>query len=828
MPGGVRVLPTVPTKKKCSVFPVGQLGMAAMRATQKKCLAVVCICAAIVFIAQPACAEPFADQPLDSLSQAVVDSLAEPQRTTAPQLLDAVIRATEVDALATALDYFKLLFNLLDKAGDDRLRLLADLGDTTNSATLNQLNRELGALDPRVSPLLDAMREAAQVRRRDPKRLAQAGAALGGGDRSLRLNAANQLSRAGVDAIPVLVDLLQTDDGVKEPARSIAVGLLQNLGNSARQPLLAWLGSDDLAHWSGVIAALDACEAQDIAIFLVAPSLVAGTPPLAQQQATALLKRRAADQSPAAAIDNLRQRLDQLLLPTGRLSADQLLQSGSGFAAADGADRTLIEPTVDRFLWDGKTKSIQRRALPLAAARALEALHLARDLSALQADDSATVRLVLLAQLEATLTLTPNPLTALEQLKPAQLRDVLTGPVGFDVETVADVLDMAVARGMVQAAAAAARALGQTAATGTDQTAPLPPVVRKALVRALDQPDSGLQFEAARALVLAAGDASYPGTSRVVLTLLSAATATGIDRAVVAHSDPAIAQLLATGVSRFGYQTVRVSTGRDAIFAARQSSDTVLVLLSARITTPTAYETVQLLRRQPAGDIPPVMLVVDPLDDDQNGAFLTRQIMKFSERPAVEIVDRLDSFFQPTRHPQTSAVLAKARFPDALLRVAGPQAVVPAMRQTCLMARLERARKSLWLLNKLSRRGWDLSAATPIATLALTQEELFAPAIALLSTLGSGAAQQAIVAELDRSDLSLDRKTIALTAFRTSVQHFGVLLESGPLLATYTRYNRATNRESREVIGAILDVLETPRTQLTPSTADAPHSRPIR
>ena len=85
------------------------------------------------------------------------------------------------------------------------------------------------------------------------------------------------------------------------------------------------------------------------------------------------------------------------------------------------------------------------------------------------------------------------------------------------------------------------------------------------------------------------------------------------------------------------------------------------------------------------------------------------------------------------------------------------------------MARLERARKSLWLLNKLSRRGWDLSAATPIATLALTQEELFAPAIALLSTLGSNAAQQAIVAELDRSDLSLDRKTIALTAFRTSV-----------------------------------------------------------
>ena len=57
-------------------------------------------------------------QALDSLQQAVVDSLAHPLRTTAPELFDAAIRAANVEAVRVALDYFMRMIDEVEKAGD--------------------------------------------------------------------------------------------------------------------------------------------------------------------------------------------------------------------------------------------------------------------------------------------------------------------------------------------------------------------------------------------------------------------------------------------------------------------------------------------------------------------------------------------------------------------------------------------------------------------------------------------------------------------------------------------------------------------------------------
>ena len=48
------------------------------------------------------------------------------------------------------------------------------------------------------------------------------------------------------------------------------------------------------------------------------------------------------------------------------------------------------------------------------------------------------------------------------------------------------------------------------------------------------------------------------------------------------------------------------------------------------------------------------------------------------------------------------------------------------------------------------------------------------------------------------------------------------------MLATYARYNHASDAESREVAGEILDALETPRTKFKPPSGDAAQPRPIR
>ena len=544
---------------------------------------------------------------------------------------------------------------------------------------------------------------------RDPQELARAVDGLSSDSFAARAAATTQLGRAGVGALPALVELLQTDDAEGGRARGIARELVRELGADGRQALLAWLGSGDLPHWPGVIAALHAGGTDGISDYLLAAATVPGTPPAIRDRAIAALGQVP---SPALAATLIGQRLDATLTPAALPEADCLLPPAG--IAADASTRS--EPTVDRFVWNPQTGLPERRPVSPRAARAQEAVHLARDLAAIGPTEPQAVRLVILARLESIFAFADDPASALHDLDPDQLLAACTGPDGVDIEALADVLDMAVGRGMFEPAAAAARALEYVAlpigADATTARAPLPPFARRALARALDVPDASLQFNAARTLALAGGDPPYPGSSRVIEVLRHAATSTGGDRVVIAHPDMAIVNSLATGVSRFGYQTVRVATGRAAIVAAREQRDTVLVMLSARLNRPSAFETAQFIQQQPYGDIPPILIVVDPLDDDPRGCFLTNLIMKFSGVECVAIVDRLDSFFQPTVDARSGDVTAPARFPDALAQLAGLRSVDGAARARRAAIRLDQSRQAAVLLGILSRRCWDIPEAT--------------------------------------------------------------------------------------------------------------------
>jgi CheY-like chemotaxis protein len=496
--------------------------------------------------------------------------------------------------------------------------------------------------------------------------------------------------------------------------------------------------------------------------------------------------------------------------------------------------------TVERFVWNPEAGRLQQLNLPPQAARAQEAIHLARDLAALNATEPDAVRLVLLAQLEWLMAATGDPLTPLDRVDADRLQASLAGPQGFDYEAAADVLELAASRGMFSAAAGAARAIvaAHTAAAdkaAADDAGPLPPVVRTVLIRALAVPDSTLQFEAARALAQAGGDPPYRGSSRVVEILLHAATSTGEEIVVVAHHDAAVREELATNLSRFGYRVEKVATGREAILAARANIDTVLVVIAARTIRPTALETVQFIQRQSVGDVPPVLVVVDPLDDDARGKFLTQLLLKFSDLDCVGIMDRLDSLFMPRVDPVTGKPVGPPRFPDHLAQVAGPQAVDPAARQARATQRRTRASQALALLADLGRRGFDVAAAETTARLALMQRpqperptDLFAPAAGLLATVGSSRAQQALLGETERTDLPAESRKLALAGFARSVDRYGVLLECNPLQAAYARYNHSTASADRAMAGAVLDVIEMPSTKSRHVSADAAHPRPTR
>ena len=771
------------------------------------------------------------EPPLDPLQQAVVESLATAARETPAELLDAAIRAADVEAAGAAQEWFGRLMAALEQAGEGRLDLLADLGDTTDAAALSRLEHLLRAREPAVTKAVAAIREAARLRRRDPQRLSAAAEALASPSAATRLAAADELARARIDALPAMVPILQSHDPSDSLRIRQARELVALLGDEAREPLLDWLASDDVASWPGVIEALDASGTTDIDSFLLAPALVADSPPAAREAARRVLARRAARRghpaeppSPNAAEAVLADRLDHVLCPAGLPKVDHLLlepiRDPAAAAAAFGGGVTGL---VERSAWNSAAGRFERLRMSPRAARARDAMHLARDLMALDARDPATVNLVLLARMESLLVTSGDA----SSLAPKDLQAVLAGPDGFSPETAADVLDAAIAHGMGEAAAGVAAALAPP--RGGRATQPLSPAVRKALVRALAIPDAGLQFAAARTLALAAGEPPYPGSSRVVEILVHAATATGVDRVVVAHPDTEVVDALATGVSRFGYEPVRVSTGREAIFAARERADTVLVLLAARLATPSALETVQLLQQQGVGDVPPVLVVVDPLDDDGRGCFLAQTIMKFGDLHRVAIVDRLDSLFQPVVDEVTGDVALLPRLPDMLAQAAGPQAVDPASREAARLTRLGRASEAFTLLAELSRRGWDVRPVTTTALAAVTTAELYAPAVALLATLGRPEAQEALVAEAERSDLAPPLRAAALAAFSTSVQRHGVLLTCGHVRAVATRYTLASEASpGTSVTGDILQVLETADRKHRAARPDAPHTRPTR
>lgn len=524
---------------------------------------------------------------------------------------------------------------------------------------------------------------------RGAESLAQAIEDLRNDSLEARRKATTQLGRTGLDALPAFVDLLQSTDPEGARARNIARGLVRNLGVDARRVLVAWLGSDDIEHWDGVINALDALEDDAVMEFLLAPALAKGVPPPARSRALVALEHiaRRCGQGDAwepptrgEAVALVSTRLDRVLAPPP-------------YSLHGGARHAIARDDVARY-----------HEADNITARNREAAHLARDLVALGASEPHAVRLVLLAKLESTRT----------QPKPATLDELLAsleGPDGIDVEAIADVLDLAVARGMFPAAAAAAEALSRAAwreGKPPKESLALPPAARAALVRALGVPDFALQFAAARTLALVGSDPPYPGASRVIEVLRHAASSTGVDRVVVAHHEGVIAAELATDVSRFGYQPVVASTGREAVALARESRDVVLVILGARINHPSAYETAQFIQQQPFGDIPPILVVIDPLDDDPRGRFLTRRIASFAGLECVALVDRLDSFFEPVVDPQTQAVVSPPRFPEALAHLAGPQAVDAEARAGRAAARREQAKQAAALLQVLACRGWEV------------------------------------------------------------------------------------------------------------------------
>ncbi len=420
--------------------------------------------------------------------------------------------------------------------------------------------------------------------------------------------------------------------------------------------------------------------------------------------------------------------------------------------------QTATDETEEVAYWDAEKSRAGRARLTPRQRRSLEAAHLARDRAALGRLDPASERMVLLARLESTLLVVDRADASAGE----KIVAALSSAEGPSATTIASVLDEAMVRGMTEAAEAAATVIAETAGSR-----PMEPTVRRSLVRALSAADLAVRFAAARALAIVAPRGLYAGQSKVVETLLDCATSTGIVRAVVASPNAIVRQELATAVATLGYAPTTVVRGRDAVVQTRDSCDVRLVVIGADLGTPRPHETAEFLAMIPTDGPLRVVIARDEADLDDIAAVGDEDRKRAAER-------------------------------------------------------LARAEESLRLLAKLARDGEDVSAALPVALVALEQPSLAPRAIDLLSEIGRPDAQAALHAGVVLPNASDDLRKRALAAFRANVERFGILLETCDIAEEYRRYNTATDSTGRRWSGLVLDILESPSTDATPTAARTP------
>ena len=797
-----------------------------------------------VVLSAPAFTEPTEGKkrsnPLDPFQWAVVDSLRYPKRTTPQELLEAAIRAASVEAFDPTTKFLEQFDEALAKE-PDKEAALAHLGESFQTAELSRLERFLKqTAQPEhadaVAFLIDGMLNAAQKRRTDTSRLKQAAVDLGSDNVFARQQAATTLMEGGTYALPMLVGILMETVSADDETplsktdyrtRKLAETIIEQLGERGVRALTSWLGSDDIQRFPGIIHALsilvdsgclpagektnpNAAANLDLASVLFAPACIPEFGEATRVAALQLLVKleqqghtdfggRPFTQDLACQM--LTTKLDQLLTPAGIPVPDSLTEGEASI--------TSPRPTVEQYLWVAQTSRPEIRYLPPIACRSLRAGHIARDLSGLGCVHPRTVRLVLLAQSEALLVFQNDHFSALNTLPAEAITETLSGPDGFSTELAAEVLDGALDRSMPLAAAVAARALRESPINKP----PAIPAIRPALVRALAAPSTLVQFEASQTLATVSPQLPFTGSSRLFDRLLYFASSRGTDQVLITYPNHDTAELLKSSVAQFGFEASIASSGRSCIQGVRQSPDVCLVILSARLPDLSAPEVVQLLQQESLGEQVPVLVILDPLDDDNACRRRTRLVLSLADFDNALLTDRLERQFFPSIHQLGTAdeFISPPRFPATLTRIAGPQAMDQSWRQTQANHRLQRARLAIDTLTQLSTLGWDVRGAFSIAENGLRHAKTFEPSMRLLANMPSPNAQQALFDLAWAPDLGKNVREMAVGALGESIRSHGILLTNSTLRIINDMYNISSRGGDSSIDHSLVALFRLPR-----------------
>jgi hypothetical protein len=261
----------------------------------------------------------------------------------------------------------------------------------------------------------------------------------------------------------------------------------------------------------------------------------------------------------------------------------------------------------------------------------------------------------------------------------------------------------------------------------------------------------------------------------------------GLPRILIAHPLSAEGGKLAGLAKALGYEADIATSGREAFELAVQSPDYELVLVHSAIQRPAADELVAQLRRDRHTALLPVGMIA-PFDD-------LARVERFARR-----TQRVVAGLQPQKEPEMKLLVA-----DVLAHAGRAYLPYPERRMQALAAL-----SGLTAIAQSSQRALDLSGLETVILPLLYVPDAAPLAAEFLGAIGTAQTQRSLVELADSAAVSPALRQAAVAALARGIRRHGILLTSDEIRRQYDLYNSnaGTNRETHEVLSALLDVLE--------------------
>ncbi|MCC7087241.1 MAG: hypothetical protein IT427_19740 [Pirellulales bacterium] len=684
-----------------------------------------------------------------------VETIIDSKPTSPAELLKAAAILADLGRPDLAKAYLKQLAD--SKPGEAALAEAA--GKVAADVLMRLATNE--DLRPEGQSLASTVLAAGAKRARDPQRLKAVVDRLADPSRQVQREALIELLAARDDAVPAILAALADQNRAR--VHAMARQTLVQIGEPTVGPLTAALKSDDVALKVQMIDVLAQLGVHDAAIYLVAPAVAESSPARIKQAA-------------AAALESLLGVRNATASDAEMLLAKEIQRYLTGKRPMN----TDANGMVSMWRFDAATKLPARETVSCEEGNAIVASRLADDLLSIVPNDAAAKRLYLVSHLQSA-----TYRNGLDQPLPPN-SDVVIRAKEFGGKTIEDALKSALYYGQLPAAQALAQALGDVGDASYLQSSG---ENFRPIVMALSHGDRRVRFAAAAAIMQWHPRSPFAGSSDLVGALAWFAGSPGEKRALVVFPTDIIGSDLATMLGALGYSVDVVTWGHRTYIQALSSGDYELALLSGRVDHPPLWVLLQELRRQPRTAKLPIAL----LGEDGDSQWL-RSLA--SKDPMTVVIER----------PVTPEAmkLHVGRLVDRT-----EQSIVPAeVRSAQALASLQ------WLkqLNETSPRDFNVRQYEAAVVHSLYSPAHSAAAADLLASIGTHAAQNALIDLANLGTQPMAIRQTAAAAFSRSVRKHGVQLTSAEIIGQYDRYNASEreNADSQQLLALILDAIELP------------------